>query len=121
MSRLNYIYKLIPALWLDDKPMSGFMPTSMWNKSLLELNIGRLLGLFVFFSLIHSAMQVGLSTSQLQENVDFNNASYGFAVASLFIVLTVAALSLVILIWNVRYRIILPWTLGLQELRGNNL
>ncbi|KAH7184657.1 uncharacterized protein B0J16DRAFT_398029 [Fusarium flagelliforme] len=120
MSRINYIYKLIPSLWFGDKPTRGFMPTSMWNKSFLERNIARLLGLFVFLSLILSAMQVGLSTSQLQENVNFVNASYGFVVASLFVVLLTAAVSLVVLIWNIRYKILLPWTLGLKEMRGHD-
>lgn len=121
MSRINYIYKLIPSLWFRDNPMRGFMPTSMWNKSFLERNIARLLGIFVFFSLILSAMQVGLATSQLQENVSFVNASYGFVVTSLFIVLLSAVISLVILVWHVRYKIILPWTLSLQEIRGHDL
>ncbi|RGP81418.1 hypothetical protein FLONG3_563 [Fusarium longipes] len=49
MSRLNYIYKIIPALWSNDKPLRGFMPTSMWNKSFLERNVARLLGLFASF------------------------------------------------------------------------
>ncbi|KAL5344599.1 hypothetical protein ACLOAV_010291 [Pseudogymnoascus australis] len=120
MSRINYIYKLIPSLWFKDNPMRGFMPTSMWNGSFLERNIARLLGAFVFFSLILSAMQVGLATNQLQENPRFLNASYGFVVASLFIVSLCAAVSLVILIWHIRYKILLPWKLGLQEIRGND-
>ncbi|KAI0455757.1 hypothetical protein F5B21DRAFT_470539 [Xylaria acuta] len=124
MSRVNYIYKLIPSLWFDGeplfdgKPFRGFMPTSMWNGSFVERNTTRLLGLFVFFSLILSAMQVGLATSQLQDDVNFVRAAYGFAIASLFVVLLSAGISLVLLIWNVRYKIVLPWKLGLQEMRG---
>lgn len=29
MSRVNYIYKLIPSLWFNGKPFKGLMPTSM--------------------------------------------------------------------------------------------
>ncbi|KAI0972062.1 hypothetical protein F4678DRAFT_431021 [Xylaria arbuscula] len=117
MGRLNYLYKLIPSLWLDGNPFRGFMPTSMWNGSFVERNTARLLGLFVFFSLILSAMQVGLATSHLQDDVNFVRAAYGFAIASLFVVLLSAGISLILLIWNVRYRIVLPWRLGWQEMR----
>lgn len=120
MSRVNYIYKLIPSLWFNDNPMRGFMPTSMWNKSFLERNVTRLLGIFVFFSLVLSAMQVGLTTDQLRDNVAFAQASYGFAIASLFIVLFSAIVSIFTFVWLVRYKIILPWTLGLQEIRGHD-
>ncbi|KAI0445803.1 hypothetical protein F4803DRAFT_108112 [Xylaria telfairii] len=124
MGRVNYIYKLVPSLWFDGKPLfdgkpfRGFMPTSMWNGSFVERNTARLLGLFVFFSLILSAMQVGLATSQLQNDVNFVRAAYGFAIASLFVVLLSAGFSLGLLIWNFRYKLVLPWRLGLQEMRG---
>ncbi|KAJ2997900.1 hypothetical protein NUW58_g477 [Xylaria curta] len=117
MSRVNYIYKFIPSLWFDGKPFRGFMPTSMWNGSFVQRNTARLLGLFVFFSLVLSAMQVGLATSQLQDDVNFVWAAYGFAIASLFVVLLSAGISLVLLIWNIIYNIVLPWRLGLQEMR----
>jgi hypothetical protein len=121
MARVNYIYKLIPSLRFRDNPKRGFMPTSMWNGSFLNRNIARLLGIFAFFSLILSAMQDGLATTHLQDNVIFVNASYGFVVVSLFIVSFCAGVSLAVLVWHVRYKIILPWSLGLQEIRGYDL
>ncbi len=109
MSRLNYLFKIKPALWSKDNPLRGFMPTSMWNKSFKERNITRLLGVFVFFSLILSAMQVGLATSQLQENQNFVAASYGFAVTCLFVVLFCGFIGLAAISWHVRYKILRPW------------
>ncbi|KAK0743073.1 hypothetical protein B0T18DRAFT_414354 [Schizothecium vesticola] len=119
MSRVNYIYKFIPSLWLSsDNPLRGFMPTSMWNGSFRDRNIARLLVVFVFFSLALSAMQVGLATSPLGEQSTFMGAAYGFAVASLFAVALCTVAALVALAWHVRYKIILPWYIGPTEIRG---
>ncbi|KAK5659172.1 hypothetical protein OQA88_1262 [Cercophora sp. LCS_1] len=121
MSRINYVYKLIPSLWFTHNPMRGFMPTSMWNGSFMERNVGRMFGVFVFFSLILSAMQVGLATSQLGDEPAFIRAAYGFAVASLFIVALCAVTGLAMLVWHVRYKIILPWRMGLREIGVQDL
>jgi len=119
MSRVNYIYKFVPSLWLSaDNPMRGFMPTSMWNGSFRDRNIARLLGVFVFFSLALSAMQVGLATSPLAEQSAFVDAAYSFVVASLFVVALCALCALAVLAWHVRYKIILPWSVGPKEIRG---
>lgn len=85
--RLNYIYKLSPTLLSWDNFMNGFLPASMWYRPFLERNLTRLLALFVFFSVILSALQVGVATDRLQHNADFQKVSYGFAVASLTFVL----------------------------------
>lgn len=121
MSRINYIYKLMPSLWFTHNPMRGFMPTSMWNGSLLERNVGRMFGVFVFFSLVLSAMQVGLATSQLGEEPAFIRAAYGFAVASLLVVALCAVVGIGVLVWHVRYKIILPWSMGLREIGVQDL
>ncbi|KAK3344536.1 hypothetical protein B0T25DRAFT_557273 [Lasiosphaeria hispida] len=121
MSRLNYIYEFLPSLWLTHMPMRGFMPTSMWNGSFAERNVGRLLGIFVFFSLVLSAMQVGLATRQLGNEPAFVSTAYGFAVASLCIVTLCAIASFVILVWHVRYKVILPWRMGLREIGVDDL
>jgi hypothetical protein len=85
--RLNYIYKLSPSLLSWDNLTNGFMPASMWYRPFLERNLTRLLALFVFFSVILSALQVGIATDRLQNDSSFQNVSYGFAVASLVFVL----------------------------------
>jgi len=119
MRRVNYIYKLVPSLWLSkDNPMRGFMPTSMWNGSFWDRNVARLLGVFAFFSLALSAMQVGLATGPLNEQPAFMGAVYGFVVASLLIVALCALCALALMVWHVRYKVILPWSVGLKEIRG---
>lgn len=121
MSRVNYIYKLLPSLWFTHNPMRGFMPTSMWNGSFAERNVGRLLGVFVFFSLVLSAMQVGLATGRLGDEPAFVSTANGFVVASLFIVALCAVVGLAMLVWHVRYKIILPWRMGLREIGVHDL
>jgi hypothetical protein len=122
MGRLNYIFKLKPSLWRSDNILRGFMPTSMWNKSFMEQNIARLLAIFVFLSLALSAMQVGLATSQLQENASFVGASYSFAVACLFIALLCGVIGLVSLVWLLISKLLLPWKMSLllADMRGHD-
>lgn len=59
---------------------------------------------FVWFSLILSAMQVGVSVPQLQGRQAFDNASYGFVVFSIVLVATlvlfVGGLFITIFIFN---------------------
>jgi hypothetical protein len=121
MSRVNYIYKFVPSLWLSpDNPLRGFMPTSMWNGSFRDRNVARLLVVFVFFSLALSAMQVGLATTTGPpgEQSTFMQVAYGFAVASLCAVALCTVAALAGLAWHVRYKIILPWYIGPTEVRG---
>ncbi|KAK0703041.1 hypothetical protein B0T26DRAFT_658813 [Lasiosphaeria miniovina] len=125
MSRVNYLYKFVPSVWDRDNPARGFMPTSMWNKSFLERNVARLLTVFVAISLALSAMQVGLATAQLQQD-DFSafvSASYGFAVASLVLVLLCGGAVLVAAVWHFRYKILRPWRMHVskQGTQGHNL
>lgn len=49
------------------------------------------------FTVVLSAMQVGLSTDRLKNDVRFQNASYGFTIVSLMVV--AIALGLVPIIW----------------------
>lgn len=123
MSRVNYLYKFLPSVWDKENPARGFMPTSMWNGSFLERNITRMLSTFVAISLVLSSMQVGLATTQLQENTAFVSVSYGFSVASLFLVLFCGAIFLVTAVWRFRYKILRPWGMRVskQGSQGHNL
>lgn len=112
MSRINYIYKLLPSLWFTPNPMRGLVPTSMWNGSSIERNTGRMFRVFVFLSLVLPAMQVVLGTGQLGDEPAFIRAAYGFAVASLLLVALCALVGTGMLVWHVRYKIILPWSMG---------
>ncbi|KAK3393882.1 hypothetical protein B0H63DRAFT_459434 [Podospora didyma] len=123
MSRVNYLYKFLPSVWDRANPARGFMPTSMWNESFLKRNTTRLLTVFVAFSLILSSMQVGLATPQLQGSGAFVSASYGFAIACLFIELLSGLVVLVVGVWHFRYKILRPWRMRIskQGTQGHNL
>jgi len=60
---------------------------------------------FVYFTILLTAMQVGLATNQLRDSLPFNAASYGFTVfslvAPLVTILYGAIISLVLVIYNV--------------------
>jgi hypothetical protein len=85
--KLNYIYKLTPSLMTWDNLNCGFLSASRWYRPFLDRNLTRLLALLVFFSVILSAMQVGIATDRLRNNTSFQEVSYGFAVASLVFVI----------------------------------
>ncbi|KAH8702894.1 hypothetical protein GQ44DRAFT_743832 [Phaeosphaeriaceae sp. PMI808] len=57
-----------------------------------QRKFGWILVVFVFFSLVLSAMQVGSSLGELKDNSNFLRASYGFVVFSMISVVAVLAL-----------------------------
>jgi uncharacterized membrane protein len=57
-----------------------------------QRNFGWILVVFVFFSLVLGAMQVGVSVSPLQEDEAFRKSTYGFVVFSILSVAVILAL-----------------------------
>jgi hypothetical protein len=97
LSRLNKIYYVTRFTWRDF--IRGYMTTSTWYQDSLARNFVWLLGVFAVMSVALSAMQVVLATAQ--GGKAFENASYGFAIASLF--LAAGAALAVLLIWAVLF------------------
>jgi len=104
LSRINWIYKL-DFRFRFQHFCRGYHYNSQTYRSFLNRNFGWLLVVFVYFTILLTAMQVGLATNQLRNNLPFNAASYGFTifslVAPLVTILYGAVLSLVLVIYNV--------------------
>ena len=104
LSRINWVYKLDPRFHLQHF-CRGYHYSSQTYRSFINRNFGWLLVVFVYFSILLQAMQVGLGTNQLRASAPFNAASYGATVFSLVLpLLTIfygAILSLVLVIYNV--------------------
>jgi hypothetical protein len=104
LSRINWIYKLDTRFRFRHF-CRGYHHSSQTYRSFLNRNFGWLLVVFVYFTILLTAMQVGLATNQLKNNSPFNAASYGFTVFSLVVpLLTIvygAVLTLVLVIYNV--------------------
>lgn len=102
LSRLNSLYRVGAAGFSIDSYTRGFMTVSTRAGSFFQNNFGWILAVFIYFSVILSAMQVALATEELQHNLSFNRLSYGVSILSITVVLaTVAAMFLVwfVLFW----------------------
>jgi hypothetical protein len=75
----------------------GFMSSSTWYGAFLERNFGWILAVFIYVTVVLSAMQVGLATDRLQGSIQFQNLSYGIALTSIAVVL--AAVVSVLCVW----------------------
>ena len=79
--------------------MRGYMATSTWCQDFVARNFAWLLAVFAFMSVALSAMQVVLAGTS--DGQAFENASYGFSIAVLF--LAAGTVFVVFLIWAVLF------------------
>jgi hypothetical protein len=93
LSRLNKIYRMTHFKWRD--LIRGYMTASTWYKDFFSRNFAWMLAVFAFMSVALSAMQVVVAVAR--GGHAFNNASYGFSIASLFVVAGTALL--MVLLW----------------------
>jgi len=109
LSRIDWIYRL-DFRFRFRHFCRGYYYSSQTYRSFLNRNFGWLLVVFVYFTILLTAMQVGLATNQLRDSVPFNAASYGFSVFSLvgplLTLLYGAVLTLVLVIYNVTVTLI---------------
>ncbi|KAF2397382.1 hypothetical protein EJ06DRAFT_584340 [Trichodelitschia bisporula] len=88
LGRINTIYRVNPR-FVFQYFVRGYLYGYNRYAVFFQRNVGWVLVVFVWFSLILSAMQVGVAVDPLQESVSFKKASYGFVV---FSIVSVAAL-----------------------------
>ncbi|OCL02567.1 hypothetical protein AOQ84DRAFT_422418 [Glonium stellatum] len=99
LRHLNVIYKFSPSTFSVGNLHDSFLNGPMWYGFFIERNLTRLFAIFAFLSLGLSAMQVGQATPELRDSAQFSRASYGFSVATLFLILF--SVLGVILAWTV--------------------
>ncbi|KAF1921217.1 hypothetical protein BDU57DRAFT_488758 [Ampelomyces quisqualis] len=102
LSRLNTLYRFNLSTLSWRRVVFGFMATPTWYTQFFERNFSWILAAFIYISVILSAMQVGLATWKLQNNVPFQNLSFGIALAAIAIVVVVIVVMLavwVVLFW----------------------
>ncbi|VUC21218.1 unnamed protein product [Clonostachys rosea] len=97
ISRLNSLYRFGYAGWSLHKLVHGFMSGSTRYTAFFESNFGWMLAVFVYLSVVLSAMQVALATDRLGKDDSFQGFSYGFSLLSISIVL--GAIFLIFLVW----------------------
>lgn len=97
LSRLNIIYRLVPPVYSLRNFVRGYRSVSTWRNAFFERRFKWMLAVFAILSVFLSALQVGLATTMLQSHRSFHRVSYGFAIASL--VMLVVSVMLVLLVW----------------------
>lgn len=97
LNRLNLIYCFC------GRPVGTYM--RHWNQysDFIRDNFAWVAGSIIYIALVLTAMQVGLSTPRLKDNLAFQNASYGFTVLAIMGPLLSAALIIVVLVPLVIY------------------
>jgi uncharacterized membrane protein len=80
LGRINSIYR---SRYMFTHFVRGYLYDYNRYVVYFQRNFSWILIVFVFFSLVLSAMQVGAGLPQLQNSVYFNRASYGFVVFSM--------------------------------------
>ena len=104
LTRINWIYSF-DSRFRFQHFCRGYHASSQTYQTFINRNFGWLLVVFVYFTILLTAMQVGLATNQLKDSSPFNAASYGFTVFSLVVpLLTILygmILTLVLVVYNV--------------------
>ena len=107
LSRINSIYRLCSRTKNFTTFLRGYEYGYHEYGTFIERNFAWFLTLVVYIGLVLTAMQLGLGTRELENNLAFNRACYGFTVFSIVAPLAVtgsAATVLVVLIpFNARY------------------
>lgn len=101
LSRLNTIYRLMPPAHSLGNLVRGYRAGSTWFNAFFGRHFKWTLAAFAVLSVLLSALQVGLATSVLQNNRNFQRASYGFTVAAL--VAVVASATTIFVVWLVLF------------------
>ena len=84
LSRINMIYRFHFAYRFRNLPR-GYHYTNESYQSFLRHNFTWLAAVFVYMTVVLTAMQVGLGTSYLRDDGAFNRVSYGFTVFSMLL------------------------------------
>ncbi|KAK4223807.1 hypothetical protein QBC38DRAFT_37882 [Podospora fimiseda] len=95
LSRLNSLTRYLPSEWSYRNLLYGYMTTSTWYQAFFERNFSWLLVIFVYLSVVLSALQVGLGA--YEAGPVFNKLSYELALMSLASV--AFSVGLIALVW----------------------
>ena len=106
LTRLNWIYPCSTNNFKFRNFQRGYFQGPEWYSQFLSDNFGWLVAVFVYVSIVLSAMQVGLGTRKLADDKRFQHVSYGFSVFAIAMPAIVVAVmfitTAVVVSYNVR-------------------
>lgn len=83
LSRLNWIYRIFSKSRTPTTLIRGYMYGHNRYSVFMQRKFAWVFAVFVSFTVVLTAMQVGLATDQLGKDGRFQHASYGFAIFSI--------------------------------------
>jgi hypothetical protein len=98
LTRLNTIYR-VTNIFKPEHFMRGYMYGYDRYTVFFNRNFGWVLLIFLYITIVLTAMQVGLSTTELQQNQMFQRASYGFTVFSIVLPVFITSIGLLLFLW----------------------
>lgn len=98
LTRLNSLYRYGAAGFSLHNATHGFMSASTRYTTFFERNFSWLLVVFIYLTVVLSAMQVASATNRFGDDIHFQKFSYGVALFSIAFVLGAAAIML--LVWS---------------------
>lgn len=107
LRRVNWIYRLCRKTRTPKTLIRGYFYGYQRYSSFIAQNFAWVLTAIVYITIVLTAMQVGLATSELQDSKMFNRASYGFTifaiVAPLGVLVAGLFVLLILIIFNVNH------------------
>ena len=104
LGRVNLIYRLCCKTRNFKTFVRGYFYSYHTYASFIEQNFAWVLTVIVYITIVLTAMQVGLATTELSSSKSFNRASYGFTVFSIMapwgILLALLLVLLILIIYN---------------------
>jgi hypothetical protein len=97
-ARLNMIYRFYPPVFNLTHLFRGYTIGYDRYGTFFQQNFGWLITVFAFLSVILSAMQTGLGTNRLNDDIRFQRASAGFVAFSIILLVAVIGLGLIFLL-----------------------
>ena len=109
LGRVNLIYRLCRNTRSSKTLVRGHFYGYHTYASFIGQNFAWVLTVIVYITIVLTAMQVGLATTELQSSHMFNRASYGFTVLSIMaplgIVFVLLLVLLILIVFNLNYAI----------------
>ena len=109
LGRVNLIYRLCLKTRSFRTFIRGYFYDYHTYSSFIEKNFAWVLTVIVYITIVLTAMQVGLATTELQISKSFNRASYGFTIFSIMaplgILLILLLVLLVLIIFNLQHAV----------------
>lgn len=99
LSRLNSLFRLGLAGFSARNIVYGFMTGSTRYKTFFERNFGWIVAVFIYITVVLSAMQVALATERFSHSDHFQQFSYILAIFSIAFVLAAATAMLFVWLW----------------------